>query len=88
MLAERVKEWTREWKEQGIQQGIQQGVQQGIQQGVQSGFSEMVLRLLNKKFGPISPEVESRIKQADRDQLLLWSERILSAESVEEVLEQ
>jgi len=93
MLAERVKEWTREWKEEGLQQGIQEGLQEGMQQGMQQGIQQgihkgvhrgtrQVLRhQLTKKFGQLSPELESRLEQADHEQLLRWSECILTADS-------
>jgi len=65
MLAERVKEWTKEWKEEGVHDGT----------------AQVLSRLLSSKFGPLSPEVESRLKNADQEQLLQWSERILTASS-------
>ncbi|MFP7753719.1 Rpn family recombination-promoting nuclease/putative transposase [Thermodesulfobacteriota bacterium B35] len=85
MLAERVKEWTREWKEQGLRMGREEGLQEGIQQGLQQGTRQILKRQLRKKFGSISPDIEDRIRQADEDQLLEWSDRILTAESLDEM---
>ena len=45
----------------------------------------MVLQLLRLKFGPLDPETEERVHSADADRLLGWSERILTAESLEDV---
>jgi predicted transposase/invertase (TIGR01784 family) len=81
MLAERVKEWTREWTEEGLQKGLQKG----LQRGKQEGFSEMLHGQLTKKFGPLSAEIENKLNNADHEQLLLWSERILTANSLGDV---
>ena len=76
MLAERVKEWTKEWKEEGLQQGLQQGMQT---------VRQVLLRQLTQKFGSLPTEVEEKLQQADEEQLLEWSDRILSAESLGDI---
>ena len=47
----------------------------------------MLLRLLELKFGAIPEQDRRRIETADTKKLLLWSERVLSAESLEEVFQ-
>ncbi len=81
MLAERVKEWTKEWKEEGLEQGMQQGMQQGMHKGI----SHILYHQLTEKFGTLSPEVEDKLNQADNEQLLQWSKRILAANSLGDV---
>jgi hypothetical protein len=46
----------------------------------------MLLRLIERKFGPPSATVRHRITEADSETLLEWSERILDAGSLDEVL--
>ncbi|WP_373507308.1 DUF4351 domain-containing protein [Thiocapsa sp.] len=46
----------------------------------------MLPRPIERKFGPPSEPVRVRITQADPDTLLDWSERILVAQSLDEVL--
>jgi len=41
---------------------------------------------MERKFGTVSVEIRQRINQADEARLLEWSERILTANSPEEVL--
>jgi len=77
MLAERVKEWTYEWK--------QEGIEQGREEGMQKGEAGILLRLMRMKFGDLDTETLVRIESADADQLLIWSEHILSAKTVEEI---
>lgn len=78
MLAERVKEWQQEWKEQGLEEGLEQGRQQGE--------ARVLINLLEAKFGQLTSEQRRRIEEADTETLLAWSGRVLTGESVEEVL--
>jgi hypothetical protein len=45
----------------------------------------VLLRLLRLKFGPLSPEVEEQVRSADAARLLSWSERVLTAERLQDV---
>jgi predicted transposase YdaD len=81
MLAESIDRWNRELREEGRQEGRQEGQQEGRQEGE----ALVVLRLLRLKFGPLAPEIEARVHSADADRLLEWSDRILTAESLEDV---
>jgi predicted transposase YdaD len=73
MLADSIDRWNREIREEGRQEGRQE-------EG-----ARVVLRLLRLKFGPLDPEIEERVHSADADRLLGWSERILTAESLQDV---
>jgi len=73
MLAERVKEWTVEWEEKGMQKGMQKGE------------ASLLLRLMHLKFGKVDAQILAKIESADADQLLIWSEHILSAKTVEDI---
>ncbi|WP_295447191.1 Rpn family recombination-promoting nuclease/putative transposase [uncultured Thiodictyon sp.] len=57
-----------------------------IEQGRQQGEVRMLLRQIEQKFGPPSESVRQRIAEADADTLLHWSERILTADTVDAVL--
>jgi len=57
-----------------------------IEQGVQQGESRVLLRLLARRFGQLPKETVQRIEGADADTLLAWSERILTANTLDEVL--
>ena len=65
---------------------LQEGEQRGEQRGVQRGEVLVLLRLLRLKFGEVPEEIRQRVEAADADTLLLWSERILTAERVEDVI--
>ncbi len=57
-----------------------------IEQGKQQGGAAVLLRLVERKFGPPSESVRERIASADPETLLAGSERILTADDVEAVL--
>nr|WP_300989082.1 transposase [Thiocapsa sp.] len=73
--------------EKGIEQGIERGFVQGIEQGVQRGEARMLLSLLRLRFAELPNAVQQRIESADADTLLHWSERVLTARTLAEVLD-
>ena len=82
MLTERVEDWTKEWWENGLKQGHQEG----FEEGRKKGELLILVRQLERKFGPLSDQHQHRLDEADADTLLEWSERILTANSIDEVL--
>ena len=73
MLAERVIEWTQQWKAEGKAEGRAEG------------RAEILLRQLEKKFGPLTSEQRSLVSAADEEALLAWADRILVAETLDEI---
>lgn len=71
----------------GIQKGIEQGMEQGIEQGIRQGEATLLLRLIALKFGEADDDVVRQIRAADTDTLLRWSERILTAETLADLLQ-
>jgi len=68
-------------------EGREEGMRQGMQQGMQRGEAAVLLRLIERRFGSgAAARCRDRIEKADADTLLVWSERILTAESVEDVI--
>jgi hypothetical protein len=59
------------------ERGLQKGMQQGIEQGMQKEALAILERLLSKRFGPLSPEIHTRLKSATLEQLNHWADRIL-----------
>lgn len=77
MLRETVAEWTRQWREEGWQEGRKEGRREGE--------AALLLRLLERRFGVLAPEIRRRIESADDEHLLQWGEQVLTAATVEEV---
>ena len=73
--------------EQGIERGIKQGIEQGIEQGHQRGVQATLLKLLRLRFGSqVDARVEQHLAAASMDQLERWTERLLSATTLGELL--
>ncbi|MDZ7640805.1 MAG: hypothetical protein U5J62_02090 [Desulfurivibrio sp.] len=69
----------------GIEKGMEQGMH-GMQQGMQQGEASILLRQVGRKYGQKAAEIyRHKIEQADPSALLEWSERILTAETPEEI---
>jgi len=64
----------------------ERGEARGEARGETRGEARMLTRLLTLKFGPLSPETQQRISEADADTLLTWSERVLTANTIDEIL--
>ncbi len=64
-----VMEIVTSWMERGIEQGRQQGRQQGE--------VALIMRLLNRLFGGVTPEVEARIRNLSIEQLENLGEALL-----------
>jgi hypothetical protein len=77
MLAEKIDRWNREILEKGREEDRDEGRQEGE--------PRVVLRLIRLKFGPLEPELEERVRTADPDSLLVWGERVLTAENLQDV---
>ena len=47
----------------------------------------MLTRFLTKRFGPLDEVTRERLQNAEVGQIEAWSDRVLDAESIEEVFE-
>ena len=59
--------------------------QRFIDKGVQQGEVRLLLRQLTARFGALPEPTRERVAAADAETLLVWSERVLSATSLDEV---
>lgn len=63
----------------------QEGLQQGLQQGRQQERAAVLLKQLTLKFGSLPPACVTRIEAASYEQLERYIERVLTAESLEDL---
>ena len=57
-----------------------------LSQGRAEGAGRVLLKLLTLKFGPLSPVVAERVRNASAEELERWAERVLSSNSLDDVL--
>jgi hypothetical protein len=68
------------WRREAIQEGVKQGLEQGER--------KLLLQLLRRRFGAAADgEIERRVAVASATQLELWADRVLSAATLAELLE-
>ncbi|MBT3404472.1 MAG: DUF4351 domain-containing protein [Gammaproteobacteria bacterium] len=57
----------------------------GMQQGIQQGEVALLVRLIEKKFGPLDLQTTQKLENATTDQLEQWASSILEANTLEEL---
>lgn len=75
--------------EKGIEKGIEQGLKKGIRKGREQGRTQerrnLLLRVLDRRFGAVPAQIAARVAAARRAQLECWFDRALDAASLDEV---
>ena len=72
--------------EKGLMEGEEKGLEKGLEQGIEKGEARFLLLTLRQRFGPLPAVAEEQIKSATSDQLESWITRILTANTLNEVL--
>lgn len=75
MITDNAIDWTIPWKEDGRREGRREGE------------IAVLTRLLTRKFGALDAETRGRLKAAGDEQLLEWSERLLTATELSDVFD-
>jgi predicted transposase YdaD len=75
-----------EGRKEGRKEGEATGIAKGVVKGVAKGKREMLLRQLRRRFWALPAATVARIEKADAAKLDTWSDRVLTAESLREVL--
>ena len=65
--------------------GLQKGIKKGFEEGKKQAETKIIMRLLARRFGDIPSQYFQYIEKADPDRLLTWCERILDANSIDEI---
>ena len=73
MLETKMQQWEREWQERSEAHGRQ------------AGQAALLVRLLERRFGPIDDSVRARIDDAASDDLLVYADRVLDARDIDSV---
>ena len=84
--------FTQEWFEQGRAEGraeamsfTQEWLEQGRAEGRAEGQLLTLAKQLTLKFGEVAQQFQARLAAASRAEIELWTERILRAETIEDV---
>ncbi|MEG3974773.1 Rpn family recombination-promoting nuclease/putative transposase [Microcoleus sp. herbarium8] len=70
----------------GIQQGIERGIQQGIERGIQQGKSELIVLHMRRLIGEFSPDIQTRIRELNLDELENLGDAMFGFETVSDLV--
>jgi flagellar biosynthesis/type III secretory pathway protein FliH len=71
--------------EAGIEKGLERGIEKGIEKGQLEARRDDLLRLLEKRFGPLRKEQQDQLQEAATEQLIRWFDRAIDAPTLEHV---
>jgi type VI protein secretion system component VasF len=60
--------------------------QKGEQRGQREGIRKTLLKVLRSRFGEVPPQAMARIQEADDRHLDLWTDRVITAPTLDDVL--
>lgn len=86
ILLEKEKEWARRFRNGKIP--VTENVQRFRTLVEEAKAQDMLLKLLAQRFGPVPESVVAQVNEAPLETLDLWFTRVLTAQSLEEVLEE
>ncbi len=70
----------------GREQGLEEGIEQGIEKGRHDGELAMLLRLIEKRFGPAPAAARDRLAKMSVSEVEEVALRLLEARSLEELM--
>ncbi|NBC32431.1 MAG: transposase [Alphaproteobacteria bacterium] len=83
--------WREQWKAEGLAAGLAKGRAEGLEEGrvegLEEGRARALLRLLERRFGPLPEDQRARVLTAGSDTLDLWLDRVLDAPTLDAVFE-
>jgi predicted transposase YdaD len=87
--------WTQTYFDQGKAEGLTEGRTEGLSKGLTKGLTKgrieggakILVSLLEKRFGSVSPQLRKRIFSADVPTLEKWVQRVLDAQDLQSVFE-
>ena len=76
-----------EGKQAGIEIGREEGWAEGKAEGKAEGMKSLLMRQLERKFGPLSPEHQATLDAASTEQLEKYSEALLTSSTIDAVFD-
>jgi flagellar biosynthesis/type III secretory pathway protein FliH len=84
-LAERFDQWAHQHQQRGVEMGIEKGIQKGMEKGIEKGEALILQRQLARRFGVLPNQILETIAAASAGQIENWCDRVLDAQSLDEV---
>ncbi|MCS6958799.1 MAG: DUF4351 domain-containing protein [Pseudanabaenaceae cyanobacterium SKYGB_i_bin29] len=71
--------------QESLREGIEQGLQRGRQEGRLEGETQLLLRLISRKFGSIASDRSEQIKSLPIDPIEELTEALLDSTTIDEL---
>ena len=92
-LKEGRKEGLKKGRNEGRKEGLKEGRNEGLKEGLKEagtkagreGEANILLKLIELKFGPINLKDRKLVQSADSETLLRWGKQILTANKMDEI---
>lgn len=81
---EEVMQIVTSWMEAGIEKGIERGIERGIEKGIERE-KNLIIRQINRKFGQINLELETKIRSLNIEIIEVLGEAIFDLDDVEDL---
>ena len=75
------------WMREGKAQGRAEGKAEGRAMGRTEGKAETLLRLLQRRFGPVAESARARVADGSATEIDAWFDALLDAQSLTEVFD-
>ena len=85
MAVLRESPWYQQIIKEGLEQGRKTGLEEGRQEGRQEGEVQLILRLLNRRFGNLNEVQKKQIRQLPVEKLEILGEELLEFSSLNDV---
>ena len=79
------EEWMLEGMEKGLAKGMEKGLAKGREEGERAALAAVVLVQARLRFRDVPAEAVARIEAAPKPELERWIERILTAETLDDL---
>ena len=73
------------WLEQGKAEGKAEGLAEGEAKGKSRGQIDILIRMLDRRFGPLPPEAVGRVRAGSPEEIVNWADAVLDAPNLEAV---
>lgn len=80
-----ITEMREKAEKEGMEKGIKQGIKQGIEQGIDQGKCEMIINLMEVKYGKIEGDLGESIKILKGSQLDELSKKVLVEDNLDKI---
>ena len=78
--------WADKLRQEGFEVGVREGIKEGEEKGKKEGKRDLVLHLLERRFGPLPPATVKRVRAlTSTEELSRLAARVLDAPSLEDL---